>query len=167
MEYLLGPGRKIGAQFVSIGTMQGMGTSLINLEELQKEARIFAQNLRPQTDGATLVTLSGELGAGKTTFVQEIAKTLGVNEVVTSPTFVLQKSYMLKNQPFERLVHIDAYRLEEGEHLTALSFDELLKDSKTLMLLEWPEHVGNALPASTVCISLTVTENNARTISYG
>lgn len=117
--------------------------------------------------GATLVTLSGELGAGKTAFTKAAAKALGVEEIITSPTFVLEKIYLLGEQPFKRLIHIDAYRLEKGADLAPLGFDELMQDAGNLILLEWPEKVDDVLPAATVRISLTVNPDGSRIIFYG
>ena len=88
-----------------------------NAQELQAYARKFVASLMPHRDAATLVTLSGDLGAGKTTFTQGIARALGVEETVASPTFVIEKVYVLTAQRWERLVHIDAYRLEGIHHL--------------------------------------------------
>src|ERR1700741_1595530 len=95
---------------------------LPTLEDLRSEAAMFAQRLTPAEDHALLVTLSGELGAGKTSFTQGLARALGVSEPITSPTFVLEKVYELSNQPFSRLVHIDAYRLDGEKSLTPLGF---------------------------------------------
>lgn len=139
------------------------------LAELETEAGHFAGELAlsPRGQGATLITLSGELGAGKTALTKAVARVLGVEETVTSPTFVLEKIYLLpKNQPFKHLVHIDAYRLEKGADLAPLGFDELMKDSGNLILLEWPERVAGALPTPTIRVSLIVRPDGSRTISY-
>src|SRR3989338_9126767 len=137
------------------------------LAELEAEAARFARELVPRNTGATLVTLSGELGAGKTAFVKAVARALGVEEVVTSPTFVLEKVYLLSDQTFKRLIHIDAYRLERGVDLAPLGCDELMKDPGNLILLEWPETVANALPTPTARLSFVVNSDDSRTITYG
>src|ERR1700754_3179272 len=95
---------------------QGETKRIETVEELDREAEGFAGRLVPSAQGATLVTLTGELGAGKTTFTQSLARALGVTDTVTSPTFVLEKIYSLPDstQGFTRLVHIDAYRLSGG-----------------------------------------------------
>ncbi len=135
------------------------------LAELDEESARFIGALVPG-DHAMLVTLSGELGAGKTAFVQSAARALGVDETVTSPTFVLEKIYVLPGSSFKRLVHIDAYRLEKGSDLAPLGFDELMRDAGNLVLLEWPEKVADALPAPAMRLSFTVHPDNSRTISY-
>ena len=120
-------------------------------------------------DGATLICLQGELGAGKTVFTRGMARALGVNEHITSPTFVLEKIYQLGKgetfpDTFARLVHIDAYRLEGGKELTPLLFDELCQDSKNLILLEWPENVKDALPEGALLIKIEHTKEGGRKI---
>ncbi len=137
------------------------------LEEFAAEAEVFARGLRPRADGATLVTLSGELGAGKTAFTKAVAATLGVTDIVNSPTFVLEKIYDLSvGHTFSKLIHIDAYRLKGGEELAPLKLDELMRDPENLILLEWPERVADALPPATHTISITPVEG-ARQIIYG
>lgn len=144
-----------------------MQVLLTNLSDLEAEAGRFVLSLSPKEEGATLVTLSGELGAGKTTFTQALSRALGVTDVITSPTFVLQKVYALDGtHGFSRLVHIDAYRLSGGSDLAPLGLDDILKDAKNLVVLEWPEKVADGLPQATVTVSLEVHDDQSRTISY-
>jgi len=139
---------------------------LANLEELQAEAGRFSHSLVPSAAHATLVTLSGELGAGKTSFTQGIARALGVTEPITSPTFVLEKIYDLpEGDRYARLVHLDAYRLEGETSLVPLGFHDLYADPKNLIVLEWPELVQSQLPKADVSITLSV-NGEGRNISY-
>ena len=140
---------------------------LNDIEALGGEAAAFIEGLSPQEGGATLVTLSGELGAGKTAFVKAAAKALGVEDTVNSPTFVLEKIYALPKSVFKKLIHIDAYRLEGGADLSALGFDEIMKDPLNLLMLEWPERVSPALPTPTKHISLTALPDGSRKLVYG
>ena len=139
------------------------------LQALEEEARDLVSGLSPRNSGATLVTLSGELGAGKTSFTQAIARELGVSGLVSSPTFVLEKIYELpetSGRGFARLVHIDAYRLDGAAALAPLGFDELMRDAKNLVVLEWPERVADALPTPTRALTLGVRPDNARSLTY-
>lgn len=116
-----------------------------SLEETAKFAAewlAMASQNRENADGALVVGLSGHLGAGKTAFVKLVARELGVEETVTSPTFVIMKIYETKNPPFKRLVHVDAYRLERREELEALRFEYVVADPGNLVMIEWPENVG-------------------------
>ncbi|HEY0011013.1 MAG TPA: tRNA (adenosine(37)-N6)-threonylcarbamoyltransferase complex ATPase subunit type 1 TsaE [Candidatus Paceibacterota bacterium] len=146
-----------------------MERNVPTIEALSSEAVSLLDTLTVSDDRATLVTLSGELGAGKTTFTQALAAHLGVSGAVTSPTFVLEKVYPLPedtNRGFARLVHIDAYRLDGGDALATLGWNALLGDSKNLIILEWPERVRDALPAPDCAITLTVLPDTSRAISY-
>jgi tRNA threonylcarbamoyladenosine biosynthesis protein TsaE len=102
---------------------------------------------------AEVVTLSGDLGAGKTTLSKEIAAQLGVKENVISPTFVIMKNYAIKNQNYKwkNLVHIDAYRLADSNELKKLGWDKILSDKNNLILIEWSELVPECIPKDNVC----------------
>lgn len=117
-----------------------------SIEETQKIADDFIKNISPKSDKAFVVGLSGNLGAGKTAFTKCIAKSLGVGETVTSPTFVIEKIYELENQKFSYLIHIDAYRLESGEELLNLGWQRIISNPKNLILIEWPEKVSSVVP---------------------
>ncbi len=114
-------------------------------QKMHEAAKAFLAHLAPG-EKATLVTLSGDLGAGKTTFVKGIAKALGIEEHITSPTFVIMKIYDLLDGKFARIIHMDAYRLKGMKHLKVLGWDELLRDPKNLIFLEWPEKIEEAIP---------------------
>ena len=155
-----------GAFSFSAVQLSVMKRTIHTLEEFEAEAAAFTRSLSPGT-GATLITLSGELGAGKTAFTKAAAHTLGVAETVSSPTFVLEKIYLLPpGQLFKRLIHIDAYRLEQGSELAPLGFNEFMQNSENLILLEWPEKVADALPVPSKKLSLIVQSDGSRTISY-
>ena len=143
-----------------------MTRTLASIEELSKETQTLAQSLSPKKEGATIVTLSGELGAGKTTFVQALAGALGVTEHITSPTFVLAKTYTLTNQAFKELVHINAYRLHGANELKGIGFTELYARPEVLLVLEWPECVEDGLPTADVALTLSVQEDESRILSY-
>jgi tRNA threonylcarbamoyladenosine biosynthesis protein TsaE len=97
-----------------------------------------------------LVTISGELGAGKTTLVQAICRGYGVTEDVTSPTFALVHRYAAPRSP---VFHLDLYRLRDASELTNIGWDDILADD-ALVLVEWPERAGDRVPHNHVPISL-------------
>ncbi len=137
------------------------------LNETETLARDFLAQLKPHPERAQIVGLYGDLGSGKTTFTQAVARLLGIDEHVTSPTFILEKIYKLKNNQFEHLIHIDAYRLESGRELTNLGFDEIAGNKKNLIMLEWPERVAEILPADTIKLTFTFINETTREIEYG
>ena len=111
------------------------------INELAKEVLNILYKKQPQ-DHATLVFLSGDLGSGKTTFMQFLAKELKTDSMyITSPTFNIIKSYKVDNEKFDELVHVDSYRLSNGKELMDLKFQEVLNKPKTLICIEWPEKV--------------------------
>jgi tRNA threonylcarbamoyladenosine biosynthesis protein TsaE len=114
--------------------------------------------------GATVVALSGDLGAGKTTLSQALGKKLGIKQKMASPTFILLKTYKIKNKNFKALHHIDAYRLEKPEHVEKLLWSSLVQDPTNLVFLEWPEMVGKLLPKNIVKIKLAHTKDGKRKI---
>jgi tRNA threonylcarbamoyladenosine biosynthesis protein TsaE len=136
---------------------------MVNISDLESVAKEFIENIK-NSDIACVVALYGDLGAGKTTFTQLVAKKLGVTEVVTSPTFVIEKIYKLNNPNFDRLIHIDAYRLESGRELISLDWKKIVNDSKNLVFIEWPERVAEVLPENIKKIHFTFVDETTREI---
>ncbi len=120
------------------------------LSELQTFAREAAGRISARAFAtraqAFVVYLSGDLGSGKTTFMQAFARELGVEATLKSPTFVLMKNYAISWSGFTRLVHIDAYRLQKAEEFEALKPKTFLNDPHALVCVEWPEQINDALP---------------------
>ncbi len=106
-----------------------------------KETRILGTSLAPVLLPGDVVTLSGDLGAGKTTFVQGVASALGVTVQVTSPTFVIIHHYEGRFP----VVHMDVYRLDYIQEVLDLGFEELLQPD-AVMLVEWGEALSPLLP---------------------
>lgn len=123
--------------------------------DIKKVAKEVLEHCSPNDTHTTVVTLSGDLGAGKTTLVQAIAKELGVQEVVTSPTFVIAKQYTLTHSMWKQLIHIDAYRIDSSAELLPIGWSSMLCLPNTLMIIEWPERVADMLPEQNVAITIT------------
>jgi len=116
------------------------------------ETQAIAAELALALPADTTLALHGDLGVGKTTFVQGLARGLGITEPVTSPTFTL---YTLHRGPRCLLAHLDAYRLENGAQLDSLMLDDFLV-SPYCLAIEWPEHVANWLPPGTLHLDLGI-----------
>ena len=114
----------------------------------------FARSLRPPP--AAVVAIAGELGAGKTTLVRAIARGLGVTEPVTSPTFALVHRYEGTATP---VYHVDAYRLRRPADAADLGLDDMVAERNAVVLIEWPERLGSAMPAATHRIALSYTDD--------
>lgn len=111
---------------------------------------------REDGGGAAVLALHGDLGAGKTTFMQTFARALGVREQVTSPTFVVMKKYDTTDDTFSTLVHIDAYRIEDIDEMRPLRFGEELEQKGSIIGIEWAEHIADLLPPHTVHLTFTI-----------
>jgi len=138
---------------------------LTNSAEETKAAakKIIIKLLKRPHPGALVLALAGELGAGKTTFVQGLAKALGIKEKILSPTFVILKRYGVrplgrdKGSPAEagtpmNFYHLDCYRIQSAKDLAGLGFEKILKNKNNLVVIEWAERVKTILPADTVWI---------------
>lgn len=141
--------------------MEILSKSLFDTENFAKD---FLANLKREEDKATVVALKGNLGSGKTTFTQFLAKHLSVTENITSPTFVIMKSYELSVIGYKFLHHIDAYRLKNEEELNKLGWQEVISDPKNLILIEWPENVADVIPKNATTISFEFIDETTRKI---
>jgi tRNA threonylcarbamoyladenosine biosynthesis protein TsaE len=135
-----------------------------SLEETTEIAKEFLNSMASKNT-ATAVAFYGDLGAGKTTFIQALAKEMGIDEPTTSPTFVIQKSYNSQKY-FDTLVHIDAYRLESGDDLLKLRFNETLLLPNTLICIEWPSNVESALPKDVIKVECKFVDESTREYAF-
>jgi tRNA threonylcarbamoyladenosine biosynthesis protein TsaE len=133
-----------------------------NQEETRNFAIKFASELKPKDQKALVIGLYGNLGAGKTTFMKYFAEALGVEQTIQSPTFVIMKFYKASPQPRGlglplsllrrgeggevQLIHIDAYRLDSGDDLLKLGWEETISDQKNIVCIEWPDKVAEIMP---------------------
>jgi tRNA threonylcarbamoyladenosine biosynthesis protein TsaE len=145
-----------------------MDTFVANEEaELEVISREILRVLEMNPE-AHVIALKGDLGAGKTAFTKALARVLGVHEQVTSPTFVIMKSYDTSlYERFTKLTHIDAYRIESEDELRVLGFETLLGDPERLVVIEWPERLPGLIPEDALTLSMTIGEGGERIISYG
>ncbi|MEW5805663.1 MAG: tRNA (adenosine(37)-N6)-threonylcarbamoyltransferase complex ATPase subunit type 1 TsaE [Patescibacteria group bacterium] len=144
--------------------------SFISLSPRQtkKLAGLFLNQKLPQ--GPLVFALSGPLGAGKTNFIQGLAKALGIKESINSPSFVVMKSFPISNNSqlaisHKRFLwHIDCWRLNQKD-LEELGLKEILANSENIVCLEWAEKVKKILPKGTIRINLEHKAKNQRRIS--
>ena len=136
-----------------------------------KDTRAIAARLATQWKAAMqgrasalVIALIGELGSGKTAFVQGAAEALGVREIPRSPTFNLAKSYAIPGTSY-RLWHLDCYRLENRNDLRALDVHTIFADPRNLVLVEWADRVTGALPSDHTVIRMTHAGGDKRSFS--
>ena len=150
-------------------TAPGGASFTVTLANEQATER-FAADIAAALEPGDLVTLSGDLGAGKTTFARALIRYLAGDDTieVPSPTFTLMQSYELPRFP---LVHADFYRLSGAAELAELGFDDLPEG--TVVLLEWPDRAAGFLPPDRLDITFTLAPQlgpevrNARVVGYG
>ncbi len=133
-----------------------------SIQETQIFAEQYIKSLSIKDDEANVIGLYGNLGSGKTAFTKCLAKELGIDEVITSPTFVIMKIYETKHSDFKRLIHIDAYRLESGRELQTLDFESLVRNKNNLIVIEWPENVKDILNLDHKKIHCNFIDENTR-----
>ena len=134
------------------------------------ELDTFAQEMLStlsQKDSAHVIALTGDLGVGKTSFTQALAKHLDIAEHVVSPTFMIMRSYQTENPNFKKLVHIDAYRVEDIREMEVLKIPELFSEAGTVICIEWPERIAALIPQDAHRITFAVNSDDSRTITYG
>jgi len=139
--------------------------------QTKKVARLLAKEviLKPlRIKNALVFGLRGELGSGKTKFTQAFAKGLGIKKRLTSPTFVLIKRYKVSipkaSHKFHYLYHLDCYRLNKPKQLLELDFNEIIDDSKNILLIEWAEKVKKILPKNIIWIKFKIVDSKKRKI---
>ncbi len=120
------------------------------------ETRTIAAELAGALPPDTTLALHGDMGVGKTTFVQGLAQGLGVREQVTSPTFAIYSVYQGSGR---KLVHLDAYRLENERQLDSLLLEEFLT-SPWCLAIEWPEKTGAWLPRNAWHLTLSIVDGD-------
>jgi len=138
----------------------------------EKLARIILKN-KPKKQ-AVVVGLEGNLGGGKTTFLQGFAKGLGIKEKILSPTFVILKRFKIPGQrtkdkkqkaKFGTFYHADCYRIKNPKELSELGFDEIISNSGNVVAVEWAGRIKKILPKGTIGLNFKFVDKKTRKIS--
>jgi tRNA threonylcarbamoyladenosine biosynthesis protein TsaE len=115
-------------------------------EETKELAREFVRGLPRKSP--MIIELVGDLGAGKTTFMSGVGEFLGVKESIVSPTFMIQRNYDINgNFPWKKLIHLDAYRIEDVRELDGINWQKYSSDKDNIIFIEWPANMGIDLKA--------------------
>jgi len=149
-----------------------------NLKETQKLGKELAEEIllqklkNPPAGGATVLALYGDLGGGKTTFLQGFAKGLKVKEKILSPTFVIMKNFKIPQttnyslQTINAFYHFDCYKINRAEEIQELGFAEIIKNPKNIVAIEWPEKIKKYLPKECLKIKFKFIDQNKREIVF-
>jgi tRNA threonylcarbamoyladenosine biosynthesis protein TsaE len=129
-----------------------------NFDETRQFAETFAKTLR----GGEVICLYGDLGNGKTTFTQGLAKGLGVVRNVNSPTFIIMRTYNLPQE--KTLYHVDLYRLHHEQEIIDIGLPDIMHKPEAIVVIEWPEKMGTLLPEKRIDIQFSYEQEDKRTI---
>lgn len=146
-----------------------------NFQETQTLGKKIAIEILSQKtkNSALILALQGDLGAGKTTFLQGFAMGLGIKEKILSPTFIIMKKFKIqtsslkmkiKNPKFTNFYHFDCYRLDKPKEILELSFKEIILNPENIIAIEWPEKIKSLLPKNLIIIKFKHFEENKREI---
>jgi len=113
---------------------------------------------------AVVFGLSGELGGGKTTFLQGFAKALRIKEKVLSPTFILMNRFEIPKPGFSNFFHIDCYRIDKEEEIEKLGFEEIVSNEENIVAVEWADKIPSLLPEDAIKIEFNIADKNTREI---
>ncbi|MBI2611223.1 tRNA (adenosine(37)-N6)-threonylcarbamoyltransferase complex ATPase subunit type 1 TsaE [Candidatus Gottesmanbacteria bacterium] len=131
-------------------------------EETMKLGERYSQNLK----GGESLCLYGELGSGKTIFTKGIARGLGVKQRLLSPTFIIVRQYDVIKKPFQKLYHLDLYRIKSPKEAVELGLRDFLNKKENIVVIEWPEKLGEFLPKNRIDIHFKDLGDNKREINY-
>ena len=136
-----------------------MEIRISHLELIREAAREFIQHIGEHR----VFAFYGEMGAGKTTFIKAICEELGVEDVITSPTFAIVNEYGLPDG--DCIYHFDFYRIKKLEEVYDMGFEDYFY-SGALCFIEWPELIEEVLPEDAVKVNITENADGSRTINY-
>lgn len=134
---------------------------IFKLTHKKEETIELAKNLANKLPNGTTLTFSGDLGAGKTTFVRGLAEGLHINEIVQSPTFNIMKIYLKGDRP---LIHIDAYRLADID--TDIGLDEYIGYETGITVIEWPMYIERLIPKDAIEVEIRNLGDDNREIKF-
>jgi len=140
----------------------------VNPTETKRLGEFLAKKITEEKGRKTLVFgLRGDLGGGKTTFLQGFAKGLGIKQKILSPTFLIMKRFGLKNsliKQFSNFYHFDCYRIIKSKEILSLGFKTIISDPKNIIAIEWADKVKKIMPKNTIWISFEFVDRNKRKI---
>ncbi|PIR02313.1 MAG: tRNA (adenosine(37)-N6)-threonylcarbamoyltransferase complex ATPase subunit type 1 TsaE [Candidatus Nealsonbacteria bacterium CG_4_9_14_3_um_filter_35_11] len=124
--------------------------------------RVLNQQVKNQ---AVVLALVGELGGGKTTFLQGFAKGLGIKEKILSPTFVIMKRFKIKDGRFKNFYHFDCYRIQKEKEILDLGFGQVVSNPQNIVAAEWAERAQKIVPKNAIWIKFEFIDEKRRDIT--
>lgn len=135
---------------------------LIKQTKSDVETREFGKLFAKTVEDGTVLALHGDLGSGKTTFAQGLAEGFGITRHVTSPTFLIQKSYEILDG--KMLYHLDLYRLQNEKEAEGIGINDLFSQKNNIVVIEWPEKIPSLLPKDTIHLYFAYVDEVTREI---
>lgn len=132
--------------------------------ESEKELAGIASKIKTRLIPGSVLGLVGELGSGKTTFVKYLAKEIGLEEIIKSPTYTFLKSYTLPSGA--KLHHIDAYRIKSSQDLLSVGIGDII-DNDSITIVEWADRAKDILPKNTAWMEIRYSKHGREIIDYG
>lgn len=132
-----------------------------HITKSEQETFELAHKFASQLKSGQTICMVGDLGSGKTAFTKGLAEALGVEKIITSPTFVLMKNYQGKDFT---LAHIDAYRLSDGQELKDIGVEDYINDNKCITVIEWADRVRDIWRSGCIEINFKSLEGDKREI---
>jgi hydrolase, P-loop family len=137
-----------------------MQIKIDSLDNIRAAAREFVKNMGE----GNVYAFYGKMGAGKTTFIKAVCEELGVDDVITSPTFSIVNEYRSETTG-ELIYHFDFYRIKKLEEVYDMGYEDYFY-SGALCFLEWPELIEELLPGSAVKVTITQNDDDSRTVDF-
>ncbi|HCC87105.1 MAG TPA: tRNA (adenosine(37)-N6)-threonylcarbamoyltransferase complex ATPase subunit type 1 TsaE [Prevotella sp.] len=137
-----------------------MKISIKSLDNIHEAAREFIKNM----GSGHVFAFYGKMGAGKTTFIKAVCEELGVDDVITSPTFAIVNDYT-SSKDDSHIFHFDFYRIKKLEEVYDMGYEDYFY-SGSLCFIEWPELIEDILPGDAVKVTITQNEDGSRVIEF-
>ncbi len=140
--------------------------------QTKKAGEILAKEILNTALGkkALVLALVGDLGGGKTTFIQGLARGLGIKEKILSPTFIIMRKFLishnlpLRTVQFLNFYHLDCYRIEKAKDVLDLGFKEIVSDPQNIVAIEWADRIKKIIPRGTIWVNFEFVDKNKRKI---
>jgi tRNA threonylcarbamoyladenosine biosynthesis protein TsaE len=134
--------------------------------QTKKLGEILAKEiLKSNFKNSVILALKGDLGGGKTTFLQGFAEGLGIKEKILSPTFIILKKFQIPNSKYKYFYHFDCYRIEKSKEVLKLGFKKLISNPKSIVAIEWADKIRKIVPKNSLKIDFKFINKNNRKIN--
>jgi len=136
-----------------------------NSAQTKELGKILAKEvLKSKPEKGLVIGLEGDLGGGKTTFLQGFAKGLEIKEKVLSPTFVILRKFKIKKLRFKNFYHIDCYRIQKPKEILDLGFKDAISNPQNIVVIEWSDRIKKFLPEESLILKFHFANKNSRKI---